>query len=328
MKRDEDDYLWDKSGEPDPDVAKLEQTLGELKYRAPASPRHEQPVKLSARAPRSYAAMVMLALAAGLALWLGARAYLSPAPREEGAYFDLKALSGAPLVSGSRVAGQGRLPVGAWLETDDLSQAQIKVAAIGEVQVEPRSRLRLVSTSAKEHRLELERGELRARVTAPPRLFVVDAPSASAVDLGCAYTLRVDPAGRGRLEVTSGQVSLEGRGRASYVPAGAVCETRPGAGPGTPYFSDADGALIEALRRVDFESGGEAALESVLATARRRDSLTLWHLLSRVADADKQKVLDRLHAVDPPSWGGGVPNARDLGPDRIEEYKRDLVTHW
>lgn len=328
MKRDDDDYLWDKSGEPDPDVAKLEQTLGELKYRAPASPRHQMPVQLASRKPRRYATMAMLALAAGLALWLGARAYLSPVPREAGPYFDLRALAGAPLVSGSRVAGQGRLPVGAWLETDDTARAEIKVAAIGEVQVAPHSRLRLVGTSAQEHRLELAHGELHARVTAPPRLFVVDTPSATAVDLGCAYTLQVTPAGRGKLEVTSGQVSLEGRGRSSYVPAGAVCETQPGAGPGTPYFSDADADLVAALRRADFEAGGDAALDIVLAKARKRDSLTLWHLLSRVEGADKQKVLDRLHAVDPPSWGGGVPNAHDLGPDRIEEYKRDLVTHW
>ena len=28
-----DDYLWDKSGEPDPEVAKLERTLGALGHR-------------------------------------------------------------------------------------------------------------------------------------------------------------------------------------------------------------------------------------------------------------------------------------------------------
>ena len=28
-----DDYLWDKSGEPDPEVQKLEEILGTLRYQ-------------------------------------------------------------------------------------------------------------------------------------------------------------------------------------------------------------------------------------------------------------------------------------------------------
>jgi hypothetical protein len=31
-----DDYLWDKSGEPDPEIERLEELLGELRYRHPA----------------------------------------------------------------------------------------------------------------------------------------------------------------------------------------------------------------------------------------------------------------------------------------------------
>src|SRR5207248_1979033 len=83
-------------------------------------------------------------------------------------------------------------PEGAWLETDARSRAKVRVADIGWVDVEPRTRVRLVRASAAEHRLELSRGVLHAAVTAVPRLFVVDTPSAVAVDLGCAYTLEVD----------------------------------------------------------------------------------------------------------------------------------------
>ena len=33
-----EDYLWDKSGEPDPEVEQLERALGQLRYKAPKKP--------------------------------------------------------------------------------------------------------------------------------------------------------------------------------------------------------------------------------------------------------------------------------------------------
>lgn len=61
-----DDYLWDKSGEPDPQIQELENILGALRYQ----PR---PLKLAPRrnyvAPLAIAATVLIALLAG-ALWL------------------------------------------------------------------------------------------------------------------------------------------------------------------------------------------------------------------------------------------------------------------
>src|SRR5436309_715730 len=95
-------------------------------------------------------------------------------------------------------------------------------------------------------RVALERGKLHAFITAPPRLFFVDTPSAEAIDLGCEYTLAVDDAGIGLLHVTLGWVMLERDGRESYVPIGAMCETRPGVGPGTPFFEDASLSFKEA----------------------------------------------------------------------------------
>jgi hypothetical protein len=63
-----DDYLWDRSGEPDPEIARLERTLGKLRHK-PA------PLVLPVARPRrsffpalAAAAVVLLVLASGL--WL------------------------------------------------------------------------------------------------------------------------------------------------------------------------------------------------------------------------------------------------------------------
>lgn len=263
-------------------------------------------------------ATVLLALVAGGA-WLYLRA---PLPG-----WDVARVEGSPLIASGRFGERGRLGVGEWLETDAASRAEIAVANIGQVEVEPNTRVRLVETRVTEHRLELARGTLHARIWAPPRLFFVNTPSAVAADLGCAYTLEVDDAGRGLLHVTSGYVALETDARESIVPAGAACLTKPGAGPGTPFFEDAPEAFVESLARLDFE-GDRGSLDAVLAGARERDTLTLWHLLSRVGVDDRARVYERLAALAPPP--AGVTREGVVGLDRpmLDAWKTVLEGNW
>ena len=211
--------------------------------------------------------------------------------------WQVAALEGDPKVDSRVINKEGRLAVGGALETDGRSRARIKVADIGQVEVDPNTRMRLVETGEKEHRLALDLGRMQAKITAPPRLFFVDTPSAVAIDLGCAYTLDVDEAGNGLLHVTLGWVELARDGRNSFVPIGTMCRLRAGVGPGTPYFEDSSDEFQQALEKYDFDGGGEVALATVLAESRPRDTLTLWHLLPRTDGALRQKVLDRMIAL-------------------------------
>ena len=80
-------------------------------------------------------------------------------------------------------------------------------------------------------------------------------------------------------------------GTKSFIPAGAQCVTRKRTGPGIPYYEDAPAALAQSVAR--FERGDTAALDGILAAARPRDGLTLWHLLTRVPAQDRAAVFDR-----------------------------------
>jgi hypothetical protein len=265
----------------------------------------------------SFAAVLVTLLAGGV--WLFMRA------QRPG--WEVARVEGAPTVASGRIDDRGRLRVGEWLETDADSRAEIAVANIGQVEVEPNTRVKLVETRLTEHRLELERGTLHARIWAPPRLFFVNTPSAVAADLGCAYTLEVDDEGRGLLHVTSGYVALETDSRESIVPAGAACLTQPGAGPGTPFFEDAPEGFVESLAKLDFEND-RAALDAVLAGARVKDTLTLWHLLSRVGHEDRARVYERLAALSPPPEG--VTREGIVGLDRamLDVWKTALESTW
>jgi len=110
-------------------------------------------------------------------------------------------------------------------------------------------------------------------------------------------------------------VGFELDGRESLVPSGAVCTTRPGRGPGTPHFEDATPGFRAALEALDTDGREDVkALDQVLREARRRDALSLWHLLTRLDRPSAARVYDRLAALasPPPS----VSKARILAGDR------------
>jgi hypothetical protein len=229
--------------------------------------------------------------------------------------YEVVRLEGSPRVGSAPLEATGRLRTGQWLTTDGSSRARIHIGELGDVEAGANSRIRLVRASATEQRLLLQRGILYARIWAPPRSFFVDTPFAQAVDLGCAYTLEVGDDGAGLLRVTSGWVAFEHEGRESFVPAGSVCLTHPGLGPGSPYQADASPRLRTALEDVDLNSPNRSqALAAVLSEARPEDSLTLWHLLSRTEGADRSSVYDRLAQLTPPP--DGVARAGVLHLDR------------
>lgn len=297
-----------------------------LAFASKASEPHARKQSFKLWQPRFAGVAVVLFLLVGFGLlWIYRR--------ETPPSWEVARLNGAPRIGSSRMDEKGRLVVGQWLETDNNSRAKIAVGSIGQVEIDPNTRVRLVETKATEHRLELARGKMSARIWAPPRLFFVDTPSAIAADLGCAYTLEVDDAGSGLLHVTSGWVALQLKDRESTVPAGATCATRPGVGPGTPYFDDASDNFRKALYLVDFdphagELGYLTPLDLVLINARVRDTLSLWHLLSRVDESDRSIVYDRMAALAPPPNGVTRAGVLQLNEPMLQLWKDKLETTW
>jgi FecR protein len=302
------DYLWDGSGEPDAQVVKLQQALGKFRHagRAPELPEVFAEARESKRSLGGgrlwfqFAAVAASVLVV-FSLWLGLR--LPGEMPASGVGWGVQQVAGAPRV-GAKAIGRpgekGTLRIGQTLETDQESRASITVSEVGQVDIDPQTRLRLAESRSSRTRLELERGTIHAMIWAPPGEFLVGTPSALAVDLGCAYTLQVDDSGAGLLRTRMGWVGFRLNGREAFIPAGAVGETRPGIGPGTPYFEDASAEFRTALREFDFaklsDEERSAQLTIVLAEARKADALTLWHLLTRASAADRGRVFDQLNS--------------------------------
>ncbi|MDQ4123467.1 MAG: FecR domain-containing protein [Acidobacteriota bacterium] len=242
--------------------------------------------------------------------------------------WNVETIAGTPRAGNQTVSEKGKLTVGEFLETDANSRAKIEVADIGQVEIAPNSRVQLVKTHSTEHRLSLNHGLLHAKIFAPPRLFIVDTPSAVAVDLGCEYTLEVDKDGNNRLHVTSGFVALERDGRESIVPAGAICLTRKGKGIGTPFFDDVSSEFRAALIKFDFGGGGSNSLDTIFKEARAYDSLTLWHLLPRTHGKDREKVFDALVSFAKLPEGITREGVLKLDKKMLDKWRAEVENLW
>jgi FecR protein/Putative zinc-finger len=245
--------------------------------------------------------------------------------------WEVQLIDGTLRVGESSVANKGKMRVGEWVETGKDSNAQINVASIGRVEIGPDTKVRLLQTQPTEHRIELARGKMSAHIWAPPRLFFVDTPSAVAADLGCAYTLEVNGSGASLLRVTVGWVALQLKDRESMVPAGAACETRPGIGPGTPYFEDAAPEFRASLTKIDFDNDSastNSALDVMLNHTRKRDTLTLWHLLGRVDETQRSKVYDKIASFVPPPAGVTRDGILSLDQKMLDLWRDKVEPTW
>ena len=325
-----DDYLFDTTGEPDPDVARLEQMLGRLRTTttAPALPVRLKPettigsVRLQAD-PALYAGvrflLPALAAAAAIVLMVG----LTWQRAMPAASWDVAVIIGTPRIGGGALVGEGRIAVGQTLTTDASSRARIEVSDIGQVTIDEATRVRLVETREGHHRLALDRGTLHAAIAAPPGQFVVSTPSATATDLGCVYSLHVNDDGSGMLSVEAGWVAFKERGRESFVPSGASSRTDRANGPGTPRYDDAGQAFRDALDELDNGRDARrkaASLRFVLDRARGRDAMTLWHLIPRVGGGDRAAVVDALAAR--------VPMPGTVSREAVLRLDRAALDQW
>jgi hypothetical protein len=324
------DYLWDASGKPDPEIQRLEKMLLTFRHATASVPPF--PALTAIQRP-SFANRFWLpcfATATLIALVLTANVIIRRGPlyienNKQG--WSVASLEGTPQI-GEMVISNDRentkLRVGQTLETNATSRASISDQDLGEVKVDPNSRVRLLQADDNRKRIQLDVGTIHAMIWAPAGQFVVDTPSAIAVDLGCAYTLQVFPDGSGTIRTSLGWVGFHLNGRDSFIPAGAMCPTHPRVGPGTPYFEDAPEAFRNALAQLDFNATTEearaSALKNILSLARPRDGLTLWHLLSRTDGKNRELVYDRFAALVPPPPG--------VTRDGILRLQTEMLDSW
>ncbi len=325
-------YLWDRSGPPDPDVVALERSLGVHRW---AGTLDES--RLADAAPERSLRILAWRLAASVLLAGGAAAWWFAGGAGVPVGYAFEVLGGSPLVQGAAGPRKGdRLLPGERLVCDDAASARVTIGDIGSIVLEPGTALRVDDPAAVAdagHLLYLERGTLQATILAPPRVFQVGTPAGMAVDLGCVYSATVDEGGATRLRVTFGQVAFETGRRHVIVPHGASIGAVPGRSPGTPVWDDSPQRYRDGVGKLDMSYDriapvSEPALAQVLATERRKDSLTLWHLLDHPDRSVRARVFDRLAELVPAPEGVTRQACLDAEPASLARWKDEFDWAW
>ena len=307
------DYLWDGSGAPDPEVQRLEQLMRPLRHAAPLNelkrprPRRPRLVWVAAGALAVAAVLIVVVLTRGTAACSGT----------EGMAFT----GTGDLACGDGRVSHGVLPIGTTIDTGK-NEADLQIAAIGVAHLGPDTRVRLDATSLAGHNLFLERGRMHARVTAPPRLFAITTPSTAVVDLGCEYDIRVDARGAGEIRVLAGKVELaaDAAGVIVVAPAGTHTTIRPGHRPSLPLATGASDALAAAVARYD--RGEPGAIAAIVDATTESDAITLANLA--VLEPTELAVQARLGEIAPnPAWNpaGGTW----IAPTALATWREDVV---
>lgn len=297
------DYLWDRSGPVDPDVADIEARLTPLAF----DPR-KHPIAVPPR--RRTFSVFAVGLAASVAIIAGLSAFHA---------WRLRWDANRPW----SIQGGGAFTIGAPLHVDR-AHAVVNIARLGVLNASPGTDLSLNDTSASRHRFTLTRGDIDVRVWAPPGRVGVHTPAGDVIDLGCIFSLSVGADGLTHLSVRTGWVELENTHGSSAVPAGASASMASDRAPQVPVYEDASDEFREAVRTIEARSG-DATGESVRVVtmdARPRDAITVLMLSNvdglavDVRTALLETVL-RLH--DSPSTDA---------VSRIVSGDRDLFWKW
>lgn len=316
----DDDYLWDPAATADPEVQRLENALRPLRFRGEGEIAPLALTRPRRRWPRVTAALAAAAVVAAIGAGAWLRSLETP--------WTVSPIRGSNVAVGVQRPGSTiQLAPGDWVQTGTGSTARIRVGRIGSAELGPGSRVRLVRARGKEHRMAMEYGTMHARIWAPPRFFLVETPSALAIDLGCIYTLRLDARGAGVLRVESGEVELVRGGRRAFVVAGNEATLAPEVGPGLPYPVAADSAFRAALAAYE-ASGGAEALGRLLAASSAKTTITLWHLLQRVGADDREAVYARLTELAPPPDGVARDAVLRLERRDLQRWRRAMERSW
>src|SRR5271157_4292058 len=157
-----DDYLWDGSGEPDPEVQNLEVLLAKFRHDRPAPVfpavvRERRWTFFNRRTwlfPALTGAAALVIIGVATFLLYGRRTI----PVTAG--WDVSSVVGTPRIGSSAINGKeaARLSVGQSIETDPHSGAVLQAEGVGRIEVGPNSRLRLLTMGSSLKRIALDRG--------------------------------------------------------------------------------------------------------------------------------------------------------------------------
>lgn len=221
-------------------------------------------------------------------------------------YWQVQKLKGNPTLSDKPLATLDSIREGEWIITDDSSEAMIKIEGIGDIIVEPKTKLRILKNEDGENKVYLEYGTINTNLSNSVKSivpFAVQTANGIVRDTkGGSYTFTMNENGDGMIFVKDGIVNFVSNGKESVIPSGKVCIVQALNGPGVPFSVNTSPQFKNAIMHFDENSGDLSAINSVISTSGNQDLVSLINLMPRVSPEVQNVIYQRVQKLAPNVW--------------------------
>jgi len=217
--------------------------------------------------------------------------------------------------------------VGDWIQTDNESAVVLKIVNVGDISIEPNSKVRFIQSDDNVSRIEVSYGTVNTSTSQADK-FILQTSNMKVQDKGSSYSFKVDDKGNGVIYVNNGIANIESGDRKAVVAEGKFCMYKPEFGVGIPFRKDAKPEFQNALFQYDFNNGGTNAIYSAIASAMPEDYYSLLNLIPRVDEKTKYLVYNKLGRIAPQGVAGVRLDSLDSFDDEnIEDCIIKLKEH-
>lgn len=325
------DYLWDRSGPVDEQIADLERVLAGHAFtgRVPAELMRE-PRRLPWRDRAIIAAGVLLVLASLTRYWIVRTPLVPRAPIS----WTIASSTGKHTAEApGPTKSPGGPETGQWVETSAGASVRLEALSGGIVTLNADTRALMVDMGNTTQRLELAHGSI---YTEPSKsdtpIEVVTPVGIATIAPGTACLITYDKLKNGSVEVKRGRIEFRTQGPDTQV-------TRFGAGSTatiafgrlyTPRRGDASPELIAALAA--YESPPPPGMTSpewwilsldssdILKAANPSDEITLWNLMHRTDEDGRKQIIARARELTKSMW--------KIENDALLRLDQDAMEAW
>lgn len=217
-----------------------------------------------------------------------------------------------------------KVNVGDWIQTDSVSSVVLKIANVGDISIEPNTKVRFIQSDGNISKMEVLYGTVNTSTSQPDK-FVLQSSNLKVQDKGGSYSFKVDDKGNGVIYVNSGIANVESGNKSAVVTDGTFIMYKPEFGVGTPFRKDSKPEFQDALFQYDFNNGGAPSIYYAMANAGPEDYSSLLNLIPRVDDRTKYLVLNKLNKLSPKFMPSiNIDSLDDFNDEDVENSLKDM----
>jgi hypothetical protein len=235
----------------------------------------------------------------------------------------VRTISGSVLVNGKPNASE-RIDEGESLVTEAMSKAVINVPNTGRIEVGQNSFIILLKAKDGSNRIKILNGGITINNSATIPSLAIEVNNSVVYDRGGTFNIIMDENGDAKVSVEFGFVEIEQKGRSYFVDEGHICELRNSFHPGTPFKIDAPEEIKSAIKKLDYENGGDSTAVEIISKATIADALTLLAMIPRVSEQIRETLFNKISSYYLPPKGVDLEGIKKLDKSMLELWWNEI----